>query len=329
MRGTEGPIDGGTRHSFIAMEPSSRTPAASELSGVAAFDAPAPLGSYGVGLQPNGGVFAPSPSDRSSSLLSFASPPSMDPRIAGSVSDRESLLVFEESQFSDSGHVYSEDASGDPRARLVALQQMLADERAQISPLDGARSRASGSVAVNPDGDGQRQGSIGFAVVVGQSAETEATFGSRSRTVVGKSVGVGTTGENSQTDGYHGAFGELARSAIAGWSAVASSASDHFSDDLLASVVDDLLTPRFTCDAAALSVAIGDIATQVDELGVRLLEMLSDPVVMGETALVAGLVGAGLAYRHRRGERAEEAELLSSRFIRGHASLRLAGGGSS
>jgi hypothetical protein len=55
--------------------------------------------------------------------------------------------------------------------------------------------------------------------------------------------------------------------------------------------------------------------------------MLSDPVATGEAAIVTGLIGAGLAYRHWRGmeqrEQGEEQELLSARFIRGPASLRL------
>ncbi|MGH7140845.1 MAG: hypothetical protein ACREHD_34370, partial [Pirellulales bacterium] len=253
-------------------------------------------------------------------------------------SDRELLFVFQGWQFSEAGQIYDGDVSVDLRSRMVDFpHELLADARASVSPVDGVRSAANGSISVEPAGNGERQGSIGLATLLGQSAETEATLVGGGRAIIGASP---ASAEGSRPDGfsvahatvgYLVAFEEIAVSAAAGSLSVLR--GSRFADDALAAfVVDDLLTPHFACDAAALSVAITDLAARIDELGVGVLDLLADPLPVGEAALVAGLVGAGLACRHwrggRRDERAEQEELLSSRFLRGHASLRLAGGGS-
>ena len=89
--------------------------------------------------------------------------------------------------------------------------------------------------------------------------------------------------------------------------------------DQMATALHELLTPRIACDAATLGVALADLMAEADELGVGLLGVLGYPTAVRPAALVAGLVGAGIAYRHWRGgrerEAAEKRELLSARFI--------------
>lgn len=100
-------------------------------------------------------------------------------------------------------------------------------------------------------------------------------------------------------------------------------------DGLAASMWHDLLLPRLSYDAAVFGAALADFVSEAEELGVGLLTILADIPVEGEMALVAGLIGGGIAYRHaregRRRERAEEQEVLRARFIDVPASVRLRG----
>lgn len=374
----EGPLDHFAPPAFTAAQPTFRAPAMSEWHGPSEFDAgsaprldeadlrsveivliPPPIGRFVIPEKPliepvePALIQSPLEGDGAASLtdsvktveravnLSFGSPTPFGPGQVNLASDREILFVFPGWQFSDVGQIYSEDVSVDFHSRMVELpHELLADARASMSPVDGVRSSASGSVSVDPAGHGERQASVGLAALLGQNAETEAALVGGRRSIVGVSPGIPAAGDGSKLDGssamgatvgYLVAFDQIAVSSAAG-SLAALSRSRLVEDGLVASLVEDLLTPHFACDAAALSFAINDLAEQVEELGAGFFDLLADPVTTGEAALVAGLVGAGLAYRHcrggRRNERAEQEELLSSRFIRGHASLRLAGGGS-
>lgn len=76
-----------------------------------------------------------------------------------------------------------------------------------------------------------------------------------------------------------------------------------------ASTRHDLLLPRFSCDPEALRAALAGFVSEAEELGVSLMSMLGEMSTEGEAALVAGLLGAGTAYRYARdGRRRERAD---------------------
>lgn len=98
-------------------------------------------------------------------------------------------------------------------------------------------------------------------------------------------------------------------------------------DSTTASTWHDLLLPRFSCDVATLGAALADFVSEADDLGIGLLSILAEVPSEGELALVAGLVGAGAAYRYARDgqkrEWAKEQEVLRARFIGAPACIRL------
>lgn len=210
------------------------------------------------------------------------------------------------------------------------------DARLATSALDGLRSSNGALAYFDPDTDVERHTTAAFAITFGQSAEGEAAA------VGGRPMGGVQPGGtlSDDMDAESGAFDERAVKALVAFEeALREARAGDFSvqaarrgaEQAPSALAQDVLAPRFTFDASALTVAINDLAAQADELGVGLLEMLS-PATSGETAIVAGFIGAGLAYRHwrasSRDRRREDDDLLSSRFMRGHASIRLRGGSS-
>lgn len=227
--------------------------------------------------------------------------------------------------------------SFDAHPRLAELLRApLGEVRLLMSPADGLRSSNGALAYFDPAADAERHGTTGFAVMFGQSAEGE-TAAMRGR-AVGDVLPVGAWAEAGDaapfesaqhgTVSYLVAFAEAFLNASANDHSTAAQAAHGGAEEATSSLAQDVLLPRFAFDAAALTVAINDLADQAEELGAGLLEMLS-PVGSGEAAAVAGMVAAGLAYRHWRGSRrdprAEEQALLSSRFLRGHATIRVEG----
>lgn len=210
------------------------------------------------------------------------------------------------------------------------------DVRLATSAWDGLRSSNGALAYFDPDTDVERHTTAAFAITFGQSAEGEAAA------VGGRPMGGVPSGGDlpDDMDAELAAFDERTVKALVAFEeALRDARAGDFSaqaarrgaEQAASTLAQDVLAPRFALDAAALTVAINDLAAQADELGVGLLEMLS-PAASGETALVAGFIGAGLAYRHWRASSRErlreEDDLLSSRFMRGHASIRLRGGSS-
>lgn len=210
------------------------------------------------------------------------------------------------------------------------------DVRLAMSALDGLRSSNGALAYFDPDTDVERHATGTIAVTFGQSAEGETAA------VGGRPMG-GVPPGGDLSDDIEAELGSFDERSVKALVALEEALRDARADDSSAqaarsggeqaasTLAQDVLAPRFAFDAAALTVAINDLAAQADELGVGLLEMLS-PAASGETALVAGFMGAGLAYRHwrasSRDRRREEDDLLASRFMRGHASIRLRGGSS-
>jgi hypothetical protein len=218
-----------------------------------------------------------------------------------------------------------------------SLRGQLSDGRLVMSPLDGVRASNGALAYFDAAADGERHASAGVAALFGQNAEAGAPFAG------GRAVGTALFGEagnlgdssapvevaQQSAVGYLVAIEEAFRRAAAGAYSASVDAAQQGAEQAASSLVQEVLVPHFAFDAAALTAAVNELADQADELGVGLWEMLS-PIATGEAALVAGIVAAGIVYRHWRGTRrdegAEEQDLLSSRFIRGHASLRIARG---
>lgn len=282
------------------------------------------------------GVFKPMPAgtsdDASPSAIRSVDPRGFDPGF-----ERAVFFVEDGWQPAEFGMFAGPDGTGfDGRPRFAeVLRAPLGDARLAMSPLDGVRSSNGALAYFDSAADGERHATAGFAILFGQSAESEALY--KGGRTVGSALSTGPWGhaddsgpiESAQRSavGYLVAFNDTAWSASIG--AAASVQAAQQGAEQAASLFQDVLAPRFAFDAAALAVAIDDLAAQADELGVGLLELLS-PVASGEAALVAGMVGAGLAYRHwrgaRRAQQSEEQDMLSSRFIRGPASMRIGGG---
>lgn len=218
-----------------------------------------------------------------------------------------------------------------------SLRLQFSDGRLAMSPLDGVRASNGALAYFDAATDVERHAAAGGAALFGQSAEGEAPFAG------GRAVGMARFGElgnagdlsgpmevaEQSTVGYLVALEEAFRAAALGAYSATVDTAQVGVEQAASSLVHEVLMPHFAFDAAALSTSLQELAAQADELGVGLWEMLS-PIASGEAALVAGIVSAGIVYRHwrgtRRDERAEEQDLLSSRFIRGHASIRIAGG---
>ncbi len=208
--------------------------------------------------------------------------------------------------------------------------------RLAMSPADGIRFSNGALAYFDSAADVERHSTIGFGVVIGQSARGEAAA------IGGSAIGgvlpngswaygedAGPVEAAQRGAAWHlVALHEALHSANVGVSSAAVQAAQRGAQQAMSLLVREVLAPNFALDAAALTVAMNDFAAQADELGAGLLEILS-PVASGEAALVAGVLGAGLAYRHwcgsRCDRRSEEQDLLSSRFIRGHASIRIGG----
>jgi hypothetical protein len=262
----------------------------------------------------------------------------VDARAANSSTDSMMAVIIESWQPTDFGQMGGADeAPPDMRFRAVEVtHEVMVDPRMGMPLVDGSRAPGANGFAGEEGANQAHHLPTYLFAMVGQAAAEGAVsiaggpaFGDVHRGFVA-SGGEGDPSDESLSErtavGYLVAFDEMITTLGIGALGFAERPGETV--DAGVPLLHDLLTPQFTCDAAALSVAIDEIAAQAEELGVGLLGMFADPVALGEAALVAGVVGAGLAYRHWRGGRRqgkdEEQELLSARFIRGHASLRLA-----
>ncbi|HVX14254.1 MAG TPA: hypothetical protein VHC22_23915 [Pirellulales bacterium] len=286
------------------------------------------------GFVNRGPLFGPGPFGLAPSGAAPAPPlPSPDSEAAAArgadAFGRYWTVLFEGLQPADFGDVSGMNGMPfDPHVRFLDLaHDPLTEARSTLSSPDTGHNTTSDILTTEAD----RHVSSTLAALFGQSAETDAVFVGRGR-VLGDNqykVGEGSQadeGSREQAVGYLVAFDKLAL----GWglgAAAAAGQAPGASKVALSFLLNDLLTPSFSCDAAALSIAINDLVAQADEMGGSLLDVFSDVATSGEAALVTGIVGAGLAYHHWRGEHrrklSEDRELLSARFIRGPASLRL------
>jgi hypothetical protein len=215
----------------------------------------------------------------------------------------------------------------DPHVRFLNLaHDPLGEARSMLSSPDTEHTKTSDVLTT----EGDRRVTSALTALFGQSAETDTVLVGRGRVLGDNHY---KTGEGAQANelatepvGYLVAFDTMALGL--GLGAVSAAGQPQVVGQTAFSfLLEDLITPSFSYDTAALSIAINDLVDQADEMGGGLLGMLGDSATSGEAALVAGLVGAGLAYRHWRGGQrrklSEDRELLSARFLRGPASLRL------
>ena len=287
----------------------------------------------GAELQPIKDLFAPT-----ATLSRFDAILPDSPRGSDATFNRFVLFMSDGWQVAQFGQMPGpEGTSPDPHIRYFELvhESWVESRLAALTP-DSVHSADNDAVMVGGARSGERHASASL-VLFGQSAESDTVFIGRDRSIGDVQRGiVPADGDGSESAdnaaeraivGYLVAFDEVAL----GWGvdAVSAVARPLESGDrgAVTSLMHELLTPRLTYDAEALSVALTDVVAQAEELGFGLLGMLTDPVASGEAALVTGVVGMGLVYRHWRGgqrrEQLEEQELLSARFIHGPASLRL------
>jgi hypothetical protein len=220
---------------------------------------------------------------------------------------------------------------------FVVVHESFAESRMAPMLPDSVHLRSIDAFALNKPASGERHLANSLTAPFGPSADADAVFSIRGRAIgaalqnnlvaLGEETEATDTANERAAVGYLVAFNNTIVGSLLGAASAAIPSSESGESAAVGSLIQDLLTPRLAFNAEALSFAINEFAAQADELGVGLLSMLSDPVATGEAAIVTGLIGAGLAYRHWRGmeqrEQGEEQELLSARFIRGPASLRL------
>lgn len=304
---------------FAPPPPVAGDPAAPQILDSPAFRL-APLG----GVLPLTAVGSPPTTTRAIPAV-FAQAGNLDGdssvRFADVAPDFEPLIGF-------ATMLVQDDLASDPHLRLFETARESRFDASQPAILpDSARVSPSGGSHDDAILESQRQATPGSATTPGQNAETEATFGAGpmtshlhreelpteaapSRETVSHLVAF----NRSDLDGPTGETAPNGRPSGGNWTAAAS-------------VLNDLLVPRFAGDAASLGVALTDLLAEADELGDGLLGLLTGPPVTCEAALVAGLVGAGVAYRHWRGgqrrEENEAREVLWATFVSGPASLRI------
>lgn len=237
------------------------------------------------------------------------------------------IFISDSASALDLGQDMTQDGTPlDFRVRVMELvrDSLIASRLATFSPDPSHTNSEDGSAGgTTTDAHHHPAAAMGLG---GQNADSDATFAVLGRASGNVPQGVSDASDLSPSDEQKNAanaivdhllaFGELAST----WSALPTQfSSESTIGQTLGSVLHDVLMPRLAIDATALDAAMSDLFAQVDDLGVGLLGMLSDPFTTAEIALAAGVAAAGFVYRHWRGSagRAETEHrlLLAARFI--------------